>query len=300
LGLDLESLIFFIPQFKHKEFTPRIYFIFMEQSADEILRLVREYNILMKEAVTGPNCIDPQICHADCCHIMIDLPKILADYYLKNGYAKKQDFVRGDLFSFKIAVNSMNAKCAFYDKSLNGCRIHQTMHKPPQCWIYPTGFSPELGEDKKFAEDGSIQCKKVSGWKIIDRKKTNSAKELFDTYVEFCEKEFIIETSKENIKQRLEAVFTELENFAPKSVAGVIDGWDHFSILASEGISLKLKTICNDIPKESCACDYMECKKVCKQVIEKLRHNLLEEIMKYIESKAPKTSYSFLELWSKK
>jgi Fe-S-cluster containining protein len=274
-------------------------FIFMDQSSDQILKLVNKYNVLMNEAIIGPNCVDPHICHADCCHIMIDVPKILAEYYIEHNYAKKEDFVRGDLFSFKIAINTSDSKCIFYDKALNGCSIHHTLHKPPQCWIYPTGFSPEPGEEKIFAEDGTIKCKIAAGWKIIDIERAALAKLLFDKYVKFCENEFVKETSKEKIKQRLKSVFAEMGNCAPKSIAGIVDGWTNFSILKAEGISLKLKKLCNEIPNEICNCDYLDCKKVCDRVIEKLHHTLLDQITKYIESNGPKNSYSFLELWNK-
>ena len=269
----------------------------MCQSKNRILEIVNEYNFLMKDAIVGPNCIDPRICHADCCHIQIDIPRVLAEYYIEKGFATKKDFTRGNLFSFHINIKPSNSKCVFYDRELNGCSLHKTMHKPPQCWIYPTGFSPEPGEEKQFAENGSIRCKKTSGWKIIDVQKTNKAKLLFDEYVEYCENEFIRETLRDRIKKRLESVFSKMEDCAPKSIAGVIDGWDHFSILKAEGISLKLKSLCDQIPEANCTSDYMECTHVCDEIIDLLRRDLLDNVIYYIETKGAKSSYSFLELW---
>ena len=270
----------------------------MEQSKEYILGLVNKYNNLMKDAITGPNCIDPQICHADCCHIMIDIPKLLAEYYIEKGYAKKEDFRRGDLFSFKINVNSTNSKCVFYDKQLNGCSLHKTMHKPPQCWIYPTGFFNKPGEEKKFAEDGSIMCKIASGWNIGDSKKATEAKNLFDEYVTFCEKEYVFESKREFIRKRLEPVFSIMKNCSPKSIAGVIDSWDKFDILKSEGISLKLKSLCDQISEDNCNCEYINCEGVCVEIIDLIRRDLLDQIMDFARLKGPKMSYSFLELWS--
>jgi hypothetical protein len=43
--------------------------------------------------------------------------------------------------------------------------------KPPQCWIYPTGFNNEIGEEKQFSDDGTIKCKRASGWWVIDIEK---------------------------------------------------------------------------------------------------------------------------------
>lgn len=270
----------------------------MEQSKEHILGLVNKYNHLMNDAIIGPNCIDPHICHADCCHIKIDIPKLLAEFYIEKGYAEKEDFSRGDLFSFKINVNSTNSKCVFYNKELNGCSLHKTMHKPPQCWIYPTGFTNDPEEEKTYAADGTIKCKIAAGWKIIDSEKTKYAKILFDEYVAFCETELSSEITTEKIKNRLEGFFNSLKNFTPKSIAGVIDGWDQFTILKSEGISLKLKSLCDQISKETCDCEYMECEHVCYEIIDLLRRDLLKDVSYFIKLKGPKSSYSFLELWN--
>jgi len=270
----------------------------MEQSKEHLLKLVNDYNNLMKDAIAGPNCIDPHICHADCCHIKIDIPKLLAEYYIEKGYATKEDFSRGDLFSFNINVSSSNSKCVFYNKDLNGCSLHKTMHKPPQCWIYPTGFTNEPGDEKIFADDGSIRCKIASGWKIVDENKTQKANILFEEYVVFCEKEFTSETTIEKFKERLEGFFDTLKEFSPKSIAGVIDGWDHFTVLKSEGVSLKLKSLCDQVPEGTCDCEYMECEHVCDKIIDLLSRDLLKDISNFIKTKGPKFSYSFLELWN--
>lgn len=272
----------------------------MEQSKNRILDIVNKYNILMKDAIQGPNCIDPQICHADCCHIKIDIPKSLAEYFIENAHAEKEDFSRGDLFSFKINVSSSNSKCVFYNKELNGCSLHKTMYKPPQCWIYPTGFSNDPSEEKTFADDGTIKCKIAAGWRITDSKKIKEAKALFDEYVTLCKKEFAFETTIEKIKDRLEPLFKKLEDFSPKSIAGVVDEWDQFAILKSEGVSLKLKSLCDQISEVPSECEYMECEKVCSKIIDFLRRILLKDISNFIQKNGPKLSYSFMELWNSK
>ncbi len=272
----------------------------MEQSKDHILKIINEYNFLMKEAITGPNCIDPTICHGDCCHIQIDISKLLAEYYIEKEYACKEDFIRGDLFSFKIKVNSSNSKCVFYDSRLNGCSLHKSMCKPPQCWIYPTGFNKGPGEEKKFADDGSIKCKIASGWNIINPKNTSKAKLLFEEYVVFCENELISETTKERIKERLEPLFQNLKKCPPKSIAGITDLWDQFDILKSEGISLKLKSLCENISDHTCNCAYIDCNNVCDEIVDFLRQNLLDDVCRLIKSNGAKEFYSFLELWNSK
>jgi hypothetical protein len=54
----------------------------------------------MASAIQGPNCIDEKICHGDCCHIHIDIPRILANYYIEHNLAIKENFIRGEIFSF--------------------------------------------------------------------------------------------------------------------------------------------------------------------------------------------------------
>ncbi|MBN2156014.1 MAG: YkgJ family cysteine cluster protein [Candidatus Lokiarchaeota archaeon] len=270
----------------------------MEQSSAQMLELIRKYNILMRDSISGPNCIDPSICHADCCHIMIDVPKFLAEHYIGQNIAEKEDFRRGDLFSFKINISTSNSKCVFYDVTTNGCKLHSTLIKPPQCWIYPTGFSNQPSEEKKFADDGTITCKVASRWKITDTTKTSQAKILFNHYVQFCETEFASENTKEKIRIRLEPVFDLLKILPPKTIAGVIDGWDHFTVLQSEGISLKLKTLCDQLSRDKCNYEYIECTHVCNEIIEILHRNLLEDILNFVKINGPKHSYSFLELWN--
>ena len=133
-------------------------------------QIIKKFNYLMKSAIKGPNCTDPSICHGDCCSIKIDVPKILAEEYIKRGYAKKKDFTRSNVFSFQLRFEDKTGKCFLFNKEINGCLVHNTGIKPPQCWIYPTSFSNTFNVE--------IQCKHASGWKIIDSKKTKTAEKL--------------------------------------------------------------------------------------------------------------------------
>jgi Fe-S-cluster containining protein len=252
----------------------------------------------MSTSITGPNCIDPSICHSDCCHIQIDVPLILVEFYLDHRYAQKEDFIRGDVFSFKIAVNISNSKCIFYDKEINGCKLHTTGMKPPQCWIYPTGFSNQPGESKQFANDGTIKCKKVSGWWIQNEFKTSEASIILQEYVKYCENEFIEQNSGENIEKRLRLIREKFTQFGPTEIAGIIDGYDNFEILLADGISLKIKKICDQNEKSKNNCDPMRCSHICTEVASKLTENLKKQIIKTIQQHGAKEKYSFQELWN--
>ncbi|MEJ2252257.1 MAG: hypothetical protein P8Y97_21665, partial [Candidatus Lokiarchaeota archaeon] len=49
----------------------------------DIIDLIEEFNSLMSSAISGPNCIDKDVCRGDCCSIEIDIPKVLAKRYIE-------------------------------------------------------------------------------------------------------------------------------------------------------------------------------------------------------------------------
>ena len=240
--------------------------------------ILRRYNHLMKEAIDGPNCIDPNICHGDCCSIKIDVPKVLAEEYIKNGWAKKDDFIRSDVFSFQLRFDDKSGKCFLFDKSLNGCSVHKTGIKPPQCWIYPTNFS---NPDNK-----EISCKRAPGWSIKDSKKAEEAEKLLQNYISICEIEANIE--KEGLNQRIKVaeLLLSIMSVAPSQLGGFRDTWDDFNILPAEGLSLTMKKFCHKYNK-SCKMipdNFFECKAICRTIarklIEFLQNNLPEFVKK--------------------
>ncbi|MHA1339924.1 MAG: hypothetical protein ACTSRZ_15605 [Promethearchaeota archaeon] len=228
----------------------------------DILNKIREYNELMSSAIEGPSCIDPNVCHGDCCHIQIDIPKILAEFYIKNGWATKNHFERGNVFSFMIAVRERDSKCVFFDDKLNGCSLHATKMKPPQCWIYPTGFDIDIESKNKnddnirysfnnfeynnesVTKTNYFKCKRAEGWKIIDQNKTQRAKQILKEYINFSLAEFVEEHSEQNLRARIEHLRETLSNEKPSSIAGIKDSWDGFIPLYAEGKTLALKKIC--------------------------------------------------------
>lgn len=246
---------------------------------DKFWEIVKKFNILMGAAIDGPNCLD--VCNGDCCSIKIDIPTILAKEYIKRGYAVKSDFIRSDVFSFKLRFDEKKGKCFLYDKKINGCLVHNSGIKPPQCWIYPTNFSNPERKD--------LSCKKTNGWRIIDSKKAIKAEKLLKYYVFLCQLE-----AKQEIKHILERVNKSLsngslkdllKNTSPSQISGFKDNWDNFTILPAEGISLQLKKVCIKV-NSSCKLilnnEFLECKSICAKVSERIIHFLQQNIYNFV------------------
>ncbi|MHA1274462.1 MAG: hypothetical protein ACTSQS_13645 [Promethearchaeota archaeon] len=245
----------------------------------------------MKSAIEGPNCIDPKICNGDCCSIKIDVPKVLAKEYIKRGYAEKKDFIRSNVFSFYLRFDEKKGKCFLFDKSINGCLVHNSGFKPPQCWIYPTKFSNP--------ENIELKCKKTGGWKIIDYVKAKEAEKLLQKYISLCE----IEANKEflNIKKRLLEnslsngtpkslnLIQKLRKIAPSRLAGFKDTWDSIKILNAEGYSLQTKRFCNYYNNrcELFNDNFLKCNSICDEVATGLTIFLKNHLYNFVKINGP-------------
>jgi len=240
----------------------------------------------MKKGIKGPECTDPEKCKGDCCSIKIDVPKVLAKEYIERGYASKEDFIRSDNFSFQLRFDENTGKCFLFNKEKNGCEVHSSGIKPPQCWIYPTNFSNPQAKE--------IRCKKLSGWEIIDLKKTLKAEELLKKYV-FLSK---LEAKKElrNVNKRLAFIDTErptrnskiltklLKSIGPSRLGGFKDSWENFEVLYTEGLSLQMKKFCL-FHKKYCKYlpdDFFDCNSLCNEIIEALIEFLNKYLFEYI------------------
>ena len=126
-----------------------------------ILPLVKKFNTLVRDIIEGPDCTDPTVCHGDCCFVNMDVPFVLADHYVRHGWAEKTEFIRGSHFSFRVKMDLETSRCPFFDQQINGCAVHFTGMKIPQCWVYPTGLDP--------TEDVPDCCKQACGWKITSQ-----------------------------------------------------------------------------------------------------------------------------------
>lgn len=258
---------------------------------DKFWEVVKKYNHLMRSAIQGPDCLS--ICRGDCCSIRINVPKVLAEEYIKRGYADKKDFIRNDVFSFQLRFDENKGKCFLYDRKLNGCLVHDSGIKPPQCWIYPTKFSNPEHKD--------ISCKRVSGWKIIDSRKSEEAEKLLKYYV-FLSK---LEAKKELnlIKNRINNALTKnhlkdlLKHTSPSEIAGFKDTWDKIVTLSAQGVSLQINKFC-DKYNHNCGLEYLSCKSICDKVIEGLVEFLQQNIIRYVQTYGPnhEGEYSFIML----
>ena len=242
----------------------------------------------MKTAIEGPNCINPQICKGDCCSIKIDVPKVLAKEYLKRGYAEKSDFIRSNIFSFQLRFREDTGKCFLFSEVLNGCSVHNSGIKPPQCWIYPTDFSNPSKKD--------ISCKKISGWKITDSQRAKKAEDLLKHYIFLCH----VEAKKESkgIFKRLgkladgigsknfRYLFKKLNKVAPRNLGGFKDQWDHLDPLSAEGLSLQMKKFCVKHNKEChfLVDDFINCDEICNEIAIKLIEFLQVNLFTYIKT----------------
>jgi len=253
--------------------------------------IIKRYNSLMKSAIEGPDCTNPNNCNGDCCSIKINVPKVLAKEYISQGFASKLDFIRSDVFSFQLRFDNNSVKCFLFDKKLNGCLVHNSGIKPPQCWIYPTNFSNTKQKE--------IKCKKLLGWKIINTEKAGEAEKLLEKYLFLCQ----LEAKKEikNVKNRLgfinsknssEKVFNlteSIKSVAPSNLGGFKDSWDNFQILPAEGLSLQMKKFCLKYNKK---CKYLpdsffECNSICDNVSDNLIKFLDNYIYQFIDDHGP-------------
>lgn len=259
----------------------------IDQNNKYFWQVVTQFNDFMKSAIEGPNCTDPQICRGDCCSIKIDVPKVLAAEYIRRGYAEIHDFIRSNIFSFQLRFNEKTGKCFLFDKRINGCSIHTSGIKPPQCWIYPTGFSNP--------ENKEINCKRATGWKIIDLHKAEKSDHLLQTFI-FLSK---LEAKKELnlIRKRLNKSDTrkthnqlyslrnELRKIAPSRLGGFKDLWEFINILPAEGLSLQMKKFCF-LYKKNCIHleeDFVNCPNICETIAAKLVEFLQDNLFLFIK-----------------
>ncbi|OLS13918.1 MAG: hypothetical protein RBG13Loki_2467 [Promethearchaeota archaeon CR_4] len=226
--------------------------------SNPILKVIQRYNDLMQNNTIGPNCADPTQCRGDCCSILIDVPRALIELYMKEGWLEAGHVRRGGPFAFRLGVADNTAKCIFFDPQINGCRVHFTGFKPPQCWIYPTGFTK-----------GEKTCKKGYSWDIINEEKARAAEILLEEY-----KKFGIEDAREEVA-RLKAdwatlrliVAKKLKMIPPSHFLGMTWGFEGLQPLDEAGFSLQIKRICKDGLPE-CEKDFMECAVMCERIVD--------------------------------
>lgn len=250
----------------------------------------------MKASIEGPDCTDPKVCSGGCCSIHIDVAKVLAKRYIELGYATKSDFIRSDIFAFKLALDPNTSKCVLFDEDVNGCSVHESGIKPVQCWIYPTRFSKTDEED--------IDCKCADGWKIVDEDKIKKAEELLDRYKFLCkleakkERKLIQERIKYGEQHNLTA---EIREFKPSELGGFRDSWNTVKPLSAEGYSLQLKKFCKKYNPECTHLPngFLNCDQICERIVNELITFLKQNLYKFIRENGANTDgvYPFYKLF---
>ncbi|MFX0018504.1 MAG: YkgJ family cysteine cluster protein [Promethearchaeota archaeon] len=253
--------------------------------------VIETFNRLMRSAIKGPDCTNLNNCDGACCSIKIDVPKVLAEEYIKRNYATKDDFIRSNVFAFELRFDNKTGKCFLFDKELNGCKVHRSGIKPPQCWIYPTNFS----NPKKDL----ISCKKLSGWKIINPLNALKAEKLLEKYNFLCK----VEAKKEikELKKRLgnefllensEILKLSIKATAPSRLGGIIDKWDSLDILLAEGFSLQMKKFCLKYNKEChhLPNSFIECMSICNIIADQLILYLQLNLPNFIKQEGADTN----------
>ncbi|MFW9945748.1 MAG: YkgJ family cysteine cluster protein [Candidatus Odinarchaeota archaeon] len=236
----------------------------------------------MKSAIKGPDCTNPNNCAGACCSIKIDVPKVLAEEYIKRNYATKEDFIRSNVFSFELRFDDKTGKCFLFDKKLNGCKVHESGIKPPQCWIYPTNFSNP--------EKSLISCKKQSGWEIAIPQSALKAERLLEKYNFLCK--FEAKREIKDIKKRLgnsKILKQSIRTIAPSKLGGIIDKWDMFDILLAEGFSLQMKKFClkHNIKCQYLPSNFIECNSICNIIADKLFLYLQLNLPNFVKKEGP-------------
>jgi len=227
-------------------------------TAHPILTVIQRYNDLMRDNTLGPDCVDPAKCRGDCCSIMIDVPRVLVELYLSQKWLAAENLRRGGPFAFRLGVSDSTAKCVFFNPRINGCGVHFTGFKPPQCWIYPIGFTK-----------GEKTCKKGYTWDIINAEKAREAEILLEDY-----KAFSIEEAREEVP-RLKAgwatlrliIAGKMKTIPPSRFLGMTWGFEGLQPLDGAGFSLQIKAICTEVLPE-CQKHFMECPSMCERVVD--------------------------------
>jgi len=218
---------------------------------------------------------------------MIDIPDCLARQYIERGVLFPENIRRGDVFAWKLNVSSETSRCCFFSPEIYGCQIYVVALelRPPQCAIYPAGYTT-----------GAVACKAGAGpWVVQDKEKGAACEKLLHVYRDFCLAER--ETCKHDLissaDYQLRGHFADLaREMPPSSIAGVKDTWHGLEPLEAEGISLTNKHACSGF----CDRPYLECRSVCKPMLDDFIDMLCEVLPAFISARDMKEEYLLRDL----
>jgi hypothetical protein len=245
------------------------------------------FNRAMLGNVDGPNCTDRETCNNNCCSIMIDTPRFLAQKYIDASRLRPADLRRGDAFSWKLNVNDVTGKCVFFSPKLYGCQMYvdDLDARPPQCAIYPAGYTT-----------GAIACKAGAGpWIVKDEMLGASCERLMALYKNYCvaERERDKDALISNVVSMIDTRFVRLlGGTCPSGIAGVKDTWDGLEPLLADGKSLSIRMFCID----GCPTGFLQCDCMCEGASRAFADFLKDVLPAYIAARDMKEEYTILEL----
>jgi hypothetical protein len=218
----------------------------------------------------GPSCITRETCQGACCTENIDVPQALVKYYCKYGWASSSDFFRGGIFAFQIQVSSITHRCIFFDLQLNGCRLHQTHLKPPQCALYPL----------KHTETSAI-CR-MNYSVTIDSSKEEELHSLFKQYHHCCAGEWHNRLSHLRFNWDFKRKFPlQLEKVRPSRLLGVQVHKDTCEPLITDNFSWSALSFCDQIQCVHVTQAYFSCEKICPRMAQLMTQVLRHQIMQF-------------------
>ncbi len=238
----------------------------MQPNSDSqnILNLVKQINRNATALGEGPNCLDPSFCTAKCCYTSPDLPKTLVNHYIGENWATIDQFELSNTLEFRIKLNPGTKRCVFYDPKLNGCLIHTTDMKPPQCTLYP------------FNEQETKHICRNNYEFIFDTAEMNSLMRIFDEYYDLAKNEFRENNTEAKIRTKLEAqILPILKTHKPSEIEGIREDASGFHIHSSLKLSYEGVEYCNAI---SCEYYYEDCPKVCNSFLDRVIEDLISII----------------------
>ena len=238
----------------------------MAQNLDfqNILDLIQLINSRARTLTKGPDCLDPRMCNAKCCYTTPDLPKTLVDHYIQKKWMTINQCELSNTMEYRLKLNSETRRCTFYDLHLNGCLIHATEMKPPQCTLYP------------FKERESKHICRNQQEFFFDKTQMPSLMQAFDTYFNLAEQEFKENASPTNIRKKLQQeILPTLKTHKPTEIEGMQENTAGFHVHFSTNRSYEGLDYCDSIP-----CDnyYEDCPRVCNTFVDQVIEDLITSV----------------------
>ncbi|GAB4321954.1 MAG: hypothetical protein Kow0069_26490 [Promethearchaeota archaeon] len=233
-------------------------------SPDELLSLVRLFNRQMRQGVRGPSCVGATRCPDDCCSIHVDVPRPLVAALAATGELDlERGVVRAGPFGHQLGVDASRVKCVLHDPETGGCRVHFSGLKPPQCFLYPTGFSR-----------GPKPCKVGRRWTFPDTGLRKAANLTFQRYLALCLEWGDRERSRlaAGLQVPGRGETAELQGkvavLPPRMVAGLRLTSAGLVPLMAEGTSLSVRRFCATTSEGTCGStgEFLSCRRTCAPV----------------------------------